>query len=95
MQNTKIREKNVSMNVADIVKYHPCIIYTEYMQQICKPLRSLNITYFGHGRIHANGQTTGLSSDPGYLTYYFENKLFNLDLSVTAAISKLNYLVWG
>ncbi len=64
------------------------------MQQICKPLQSLNITYFGHGRINEKGQTTGLSSDPGYLTYYFENKLFNLDLSVTAAISKLNYLIW-
>ena len=90
----KNSEKIVTINLVEIIKCHPCILYADDMQEICKPLRSLNITYFGHGRINEKGQSTGLSSDPGYLTYYLENKLFNLDLSATAAISKLNYLIW-
>src|SRR5437763_11128465 len=82
------------MRVSDIVKYHPCILHPDDMEQICKPLQRLNITYFGHGRMNEKGESTGLSSDPGYLTYYLEKNLFNLDLSINAVISNLNYLIW-
>lgn len=82
------------MSIETILKLHPCFVFAEAYQELCRPLKTLGITYFGHAIIREDGTAIGYSNDPEYLECYTKNNFFSLDLHTDAHLACLDMVHW-
>jgi DNA-binding CsgD family transcriptional regulator len=55
---------------------HPTIKLHGDIQNICKPLKKLNITYFSHIFVNNQKQFSAIASDPDYSAYYLKREYY-------------------
>lgn len=81
--------------MTDIIKKHPSIILSQDINEICRPLQKLNITYFGHAKIINGNKFTTLCNNPSFTEHYLSNKYYNPDLHMIGKIPSFkDYVVW-
>lgn len=72
---------------------HPIFTFTEEISDICKPLRTLDISYFSHVNVNKHAQFSAIGTNPKFTKYYFENELYNNDIA--SNINELgDHVIW-
>lgn len=78
----------------DIIKKHPSLIYHQEIENICQPLKKLNITYFAHVKLTHDKKFSGISSNPRFTEHYLKNKYFASDIHNIDEDKVGNHIVW-
>lgn len=82
------------MQISQLLKQHPSLIYADEMMQACKPLQKLGIHYFSHVRIDEHGAISGNCTDPAFFNYYLEYGYQNFDLHLSGHSPLQRYFLW-
>lgn len=77
-----------------IINEHPSLLYASEINNICKPLHKLNITYFGHGKLTNDSQFSAISSHPIFFESYLKNQYYNADLHFAKQPINSKYVIW-
>ena len=77
----------------DITK-HPSLLYAHEIENICQPLKKLNITYFAHVKLTHDKKFSGISSNPRFTEHYLKNKYFASDIHGIDEDKVGNHIVW-
>lgn len=78
----------------DIIKKHPSLLYHQEIEDICQPLRKLNISYFSHVKLTHDKKFSGISSNPRFTEHYLKNKYFASDIHNIDENKVGNHIVW-
>lgn len=73
---------------------HPAIQHASEMDQICRPLLKLNITYFAHVRINKEKKFSAIANNPLYTEHYLRNKYYTADIHMIDANQIGEFVVW-
>lgn len=76
------------MNLQQILKKHPNMLYANEIAAICRPLEKLGITYFAHAVVDRKSQFAAISNHPQFTEHYVSNAYFNADIHM----AKTNYI---
>lgn len=76
------------------LKRHPIFNNTEDIQRLCRPLEKLNITYFCHVKINAQGDFSCLGNNPKFLEHYLANEYYNSDIHLTNIENLGHHILW-
>lgn len=73
---------------------HPALLYAAEIDQICRPLKKLNITYFAHVRIDKEKKFSAIANNPLYTHHYLKNKYYTADIHMLDPNSMGDFVVW-
>ena len=76
------------------IQSHPTMSHCSDIDQICKPLHSLNITYFAHVLIDKNSQFSAITNNPAFTEHYLSHQYYNADIHMAAKGIFGEFLVW-
>lgn len=80
--------------MSDIIRKHPCLLFSPDIADICRPLKNLNITHFGHVNIDKDKKFSAVTNNAAFFEHYLRNHYYNADLH-TAGTKKLgNMVMW-
>ncbi len=72
---------------------HPSLVYAPEIAEICKPLKRLNITYFGHAKMNKLG-FSAITNNPGFYQHYLRRNYYNFDINQSQNELIKNYFIW-
>ena len=75
------------------IENHPSLIYAAEIAEICKGLKHLNITYFAHTKVTAEG-LSAITNNPGFCEHYFKNHYYNFDINQAKKGLIKKYFLW-
>lgn len=73
---------------------HPSLCFPSEIENICKPLKQLNISYFSHVKIDKNKKISAICNNPRFYEYYFGNKYYNADIHMATNDNLGNFILW-
>jgi DNA-binding CsgD family transcriptional regulator len=73
---------------------HPNFVFTSDIQDICKPLQSLGISYFSHVIIDENGKFSAIGTCPSFSELYVKKEYYNFDIHRAPAQQGQNHVIW-
>lgn len=73
---------------------HPGLLYADEIDQLCRPLQKLNISYFAHVRIDNEKKFSGICNNPKFLEVYLENEYYNADIHLAQDNQFGKYVIW-
>lgn len=76
------------------INKHPGLLYADEMDQLCRPLQKLNISYFAHVRIDNDKKFAGICNNPKFLEVYLENEYYNADIHLAQDNQFGKYVIW-
>lgn len=76
------------------IQKHPVFQYAHDISDLCKPLHTLNITYFCHVQIDNEGNFSGIANNTGFSEHYLKNKCYNADIHMAKNKLLNNYILW-
>lgn len=82
----------IDLSISDFISEHPCLQTPVDMKNLCHPLHRIGITYFGHLKVCADGNVSGVSSNAPYFDAYMRNKYFMRGLHHNPLIKSLDYV---
>lgn len=59
---------------------HPSLILNQDIQNICHPLKKLNIDYFAHVLVTKDNQFSAIATSSGFTEHYLKHKYYNVDV---------------
>lgn len=83
-----------SFSMNKLISQHPGLHYSQEINDICRPLQNLNITYFAHIQVDDKGQFSGLSNNPGFTEHYLKNEYYNADIHLADNNKLGKYVLW-
>jgi hypothetical protein len=78
----------------NLIETHPSLIYANDIASICKPLLSLNISYFAHVNIDQSGQFSAITNNPKFTKHYLDKKYYNVDIHMAKEDLLTDYFIW-
>lgn len=78
----------------DKITKHPSIRLSQDMNDICSPLKQLNITYFAHACVDNEGNFSAIGNNPKFAEIYLENKYYNADIHLAKSNKFGNFVMW-
>lgn len=82
------------MNKSKIIKQHPCFNFAEDLNDICTPLKSLNIDYFSHVQIDDKNRFSALGMEPEFAKLYLEKDYYRFDIHMAQLEQKESFIIW-
>jgi len=82
------------MSTTKKIANHPSLLFAEDLREICAPLKTLNITYFSHVQIDAEGRFAALGMQPEFAKLYFEKQYYNFDIHMAQLRQPEQYILW-
>lgn len=82
------------MSDSILINKHPMFLYAQDIADICKPLNSLEISYFSHVRIDNQGTFSGICNNPDFAKHYLTNKYYNADIHLAEDNHFERYILW-
>ena len=73
---------------------HPALVLANDLQEICAPLKMLNIDYFAHVQIDQDNSYAALSLHPEFIKLYHEKKYYNFDIHMAQRRLPEQYILW-
>jgi DNA-binding CsgD family transcriptional regulator len=73
---------------------HPAFLYSQDLKDICQPLATLGITYFGHGRIDQHKNFSAINNHAEFLEQYFKKHYYTADIHMSDTIQANEMIVW-
>lgn len=80
--------------MSNIISKHPGLHYAQEINDICRPLKNLNISYFAHIQINKEGKFSGISNNPGFTEHYLQNQYYNADIHLADNNKLGKYVMW-
>lgn len=74
--------------------HHPSLKFATEINDICRPLLNLNISYFCHVHISKDNQFSAISNHPTFTEHYINKKYFNADIHMAKALNLGNFVLW-
>lgn len=79
--------------MVNYINKHPSLILNQDIQDICSPLKKLNIDYFSHVLVTPNKQFSAIATSSGFAEHYLKNQYYNVDLHM-AKMQNLEFIMW-
>jgi DNA-binding CsgD family transcriptional regulator len=76
------------------ISQHPSLHHSQDINDICRPLHLLNMSYFSHVRIDKNNQFSAICSNPGFTEHYLKNQYYNADIHMANDNLFGDYVIW-
>ena len=86
--------RRLKMAISQLIKQHPSMAWASEMAQVCKPLKSLGVTYFGHARIDKDGRLATNANHPTFLEHYYKHGYYNYDFHMGEQTKSQRYFLW-
>jgi DNA-binding CsgD family transcriptional regulator len=78
----------------NVINKHPSLILNSEIQDICKPLKQLNINYFCEVIITNQKEFSAIGTSAGFTEHYLKNKYYNVDLHTAKNKNLENFVIW-
>lgn len=82
------------MNLNEILKKHPIFTNVEAIENICKPLELLGITYFNHVHVDKKGGLSTIGKNPGWIERCIKEGLQNAHIHMASEEEGDRFVVW-
>lgn len=87
--------KIMIIDTSKIEKKHPAFLHAQDIEDICSPLRSLNITTFANVKMNSDNSFSVLSNNPTCLKMWMQKQYYRADISTDfSRCHLLNCIVW-
>ncbi len=78
----------------NVINKHPVLLHASDIEDICRPLSKLNISYFAHVNIDKAGQFSAVSNHPEFHKHYLQQGYHHADIHLANSVLTAKYIIW-